>query len=124
MAYVFDNIVTVPQTLVQLVERVYVEGMCLVEYVKIVLDDARQDLVEFPLKPILATLKWQPDGVSPEYFKNSIFHWNSGSATVKLDLSSPKMVGFAMKRQNCIMYRMERNLFQLQTTAHKVALQN
>ncbi len=124
MTYVFDNIGTVPQRLIQLIEKVYSENMSLAEYVNGVLDDAMDDLVQFPLKPILKALKENPDGVSPISFGNEKYAWNSGLATVTADLSKPRTVALAMKNQDCILYRMELRMYQLQSTAHKTALKN
>ena len=94
------------------------------EYVDRVLESAHMDLIKFPLKPILKALKEHPDGVKSEYFKDQTFTWKSGPATEVFDLSCPESVGLAMKSQNCIMFRIELNLYQLQSTAHKTAIKN
>jgi energy-coupling factor transporter ATP-binding protein EcfA2 len=75
---------------------------------------ARQDLVAFAHQPILKALKNKPDGVSPEFFNNQE---HKG-----VDLSVPAHVGLALKNSNAIVYRMERDEYQLMSTAHRTAL--
>ncbi len=116
MDYVFNTIGTAPQTMADLAEKVFRKHVPLNEYVDMVLSDAAQDLMEFPLKPILAELKEHPDGVSTNVFKNKEYKGVS--------LSDPIAVGQSMKLRNCILYRMELKQYQLQTTAHKTAIKS
>jgi energy-coupling factor transporter ATP-binding protein EcfA2 len=75
---------------------------------------ARQDLVAFAHQPILKALKNKPDGVSPEFFNNQKHNG--------VHLAVPAHVGLAMKESNAIVYRMERDEYQLMSTAHRTAL--
>jgi hypothetical protein len=90
------------------------KGYTVEQFVKEVLDQARRELVDFPLKPILKALKEHPEGVIPEFFNNVKYEG--------VDLSNPQAVGYAMKRSNAIVYRIENGKYQLLSKAHETAL--
>ena len=114
MQYIFDTVGTSPVTLIELIQKVKDKNISLKDSINAVLLDAHQDLLEFELKPILKALKEHPEGVSPDYFANKKYKG--------IDLSSPKLVGSAMKSSNAIIYRIECRKYQLMSTAHKTAL--
>jgi hypothetical protein len=114
MDYVFDTIGTSPQTLLALYYKLQ-DGISLQDCVNLVLRKAMQDLLEFPLKPILKALKEHPEGVPTNYFTEEY---------KGITLSDPKAVGEQMKFRNCILYRIELERYELQTTAHKTALKS
>jgi hypothetical protein len=112
MMRLFDSVGTNAAKLLDFVSR---DGS-VDEFIADKLGRARQDLVAFQLKPILKALKENPEGVSPEYFRNEEYK--------AIDLSSPVAVGTAMKGSNAILYDMEDRRYKLISQAHKVALRN
>jgi len=84
-------------------------------FVEKVLKEADMELTAFPLKPILNALKEHPEGVSPKFFNNVKYEG--------VDLSNPQAAGYAMKRSNAIVYRIENQKYQLLSKAHETALQ-
>ena len=89
-------------------------GISVEDFIKSSLHSAETELVAFPHKAILQALKEHPEGVRPKYFNNQK---NKG-----VDLSDPYAVNFSIKNSNVLVYRMELQLFQLQSTALKTAL--
>jgi hypothetical protein len=79
-----------------------------------ILLDAYQNLVDFPLKPMLKALKEHPEGVSPDYFNNQKYDG--------VDMSSTSAMGPVMKSSIAIIYRIDLKKYQLMSTAHKTAL--
>jgi len=75
---------------------------------------ARTELIAFRHQAILQALKEHPEGVNPEYFNKQK---NEG-----VDLSDPIAVGAAMRGTNVLVYRMELDLYQLQSNVHNTAL--
>ncbi len=112
MRYIFDSIGTSPVALIDLLSEI--PTIPLHDYVEKVLSDADQDLVDFPLKPILSALKEHPEGVAPKYFKNQEYKG--------VDMSIPGAVAMVMNSSNAIIYRIELKKYQLMSTAHKTAL--
>jgi len=112
---VFARIGTSPAMLLDLNDCVQNEGYSVERFVKKVLEEAHLELAAFPLKPILKALKEHPEGVSPKFFKNMKYEG--------VDLSDPQAVGYAMKRSNAIVYRIENGKYQLLSKAHETALQ-
>jgi len=114
MRYIFDTIGTSPVTLIDLMSKISVYQKTLKDYVDAVLGGAHQDLLAFPLQPILQALKEHPEGVSPDYFNKQKYEG--------IDMSNPGAVGSAMKTSNAIIYRIELRKYQLMSAAHKTAL--
>jgi hypothetical protein len=71
--------------------------------------------VAFLLTPILKALKEHPEGVPPELFNNVKYDG--------VDLSNPQAVGYAMKRSNATVYRIENGKYHLLSKVHETALQ-
>ncbi len=94
--------------------KISVYQKTLKDYVDAVLGGAHQDLLAFPLKPILKALKENPEGVSPDYFNNQEYKG--------IDMSNPGAVSSVMKTSNAIIYRIELRKYQLMSAAHKTAL--
>jgi len=111
----FARIGTSPAMLLALNDCVQNEGYSVERFVNKKLSTARLELVAFPLKPILKALKEHPEGVNPEFFKNMKYEG--------VDLTNPQAVGYAMKRSNAIVYRIENQKYQLLSKAHETALQ-
>jgi hypothetical protein len=84
------------------------------QFVDDVLAQAQQDLALFPYKPILKALKEHPEGVPPAYFENVEFKG--------VDMTNPKALGTSMKNSSAIIYRIERRLYILRSTAHRTTL--
>ena len=114
MRYIFGTIGTSPVTLIDLMSKISVYQKTLKDYVDAVLGGAHQDLLAFPLQPILQALKEHPEGVSPDYFKKQEYKG--------IDMSNPGAVGSVMKTSNAIIYRIELRKYQLMSAAHKTAL--
>jgi len=112
---VFARIGTSPAMLLDMNECVQNEGYTVERFVKEKLRIAHMELAAFPLKPILKALKEHPEGVSPDFFNNV--------ECKGVDLSNPQAVGYAMKRSNAIVYRIENQKYQLLSKAHETALQ-
>jgi GTPase SAR1 family protein len=108
----FDNVGTNPAMLLSFVNR---QGGSPDDFIQQRLDFAKQDLLAFPLKPILKALKIHPDGVRPAHFKNEEYKG--------IDMSNPKAVGMAMG-SNAILYDIKEVRYKLMSQAHKVALRN
>jgi GTPase SAR1 family protein len=108
----FDNVGTNPAMLLSFVNR---QGASLDDFIQRRLDFAKQDLLAFPLQPILKALKIHPDGVEPAYFKNEKYEG--------INMSDPKAVGMAMG-SNAVLYDIEEKRYKLMSQAHKVALRN
>jgi hypothetical protein len=86
------------------------------EFVDSVIGQAERDLLAFPHQDILKALKSHPEGIPPAYFKKQ--------KSKGVDLSNPKDVGVALKRSNALVYRIDRGLYCLMSTAHKTALKS
>ena len=112
---VFARIGTSPAMLLDMNECVQNKGYSVEQFVKEKLRIAHMELAAFPLKPILKALKEHPEGVSPKIFNNVKYEG--------VDLSNPQAVGYAMKRSNAIVYRIENQKYQLLSKAHETALQ-
>jgi len=112
---VFARIGTSPALLLDMRDCVQNEGYTVEQFVKEKLRIAHMELVAFPLKPILKALKEHPEGVSPDFFNNVKYKG--------VDLSNPQAVGYAMKRSDAIVYRIENLKYQLLSKAHETALQ-
>ena len=112
---VFARIGTSPAMLLDMNECVQNEGYSVEQFVNKKLRTAYMELAAFPLKPILKALKEHPEGVSPDFFDNMNYKG--------VDLSDPQAVGYAMKRSNAIVYRIENQKYQLLSKAHETALQ-
>jgi len=96
-------------------ECVQNEGYTVERFLEKVLKEAHMELAAFPLKPILKALKEHAEGVSPDTFNNVKYEG--------VDLSDPQAVGYAMKRSNAIVYRIENQKYQLLSKAHETAVQ-
>jgi len=116
MKYIFDNIGTNAQGLLEILTKVP-ETYSLEEFVSKKLDKATKDLLAFPLQTILKALKEHPEGVNPEYFNKQ--------EEEGVDLSAPRQVGVVMKKgSNPIIYREDTGKYHLLSTAHKTALKS
>ena len=111
---IFDTIGTSPARLIKVLNYVQSRSTPLKDCVDAVLGGAHQDLLAFPLQPILQALKEHPEGVSPDYFKKQEYKG--------IDMSNPGAVGSVMKTSNAIIYRIELGKYQLMSAAHKTAL--
>ena len=85
------------------------------QFVKEKLRIAHMELAAFPLQPILKALKEHPEGVSPDFFYKMKYEG--------VDLSNAQAVGYAMKRSNAVVYRIENQRYQLLSKVHETALQ-
>ena len=92
------------------------KGLSVADFITLTLRNARQDLVAFRHKPILKALKDHPEGISPEFFNNSV---NEG-----VDLSDPKAVRAVMRDWNVITYRIELGKYTIYSKAIEVALRS
>ena len=113
MKFVFDHVGTNPVILHNLAQH-WRANKPLKSFVDDQLATAEAWLVAFPLQIILKALKEHPDGVPTAYFKKQE---EEGT-----DLSSPQQVGIAMKKSNCIVYRIEQGRYTLQSTDMRTAL--
>jgi len=112
---VFARIGTSPAMLLDMIDCVQNEGYTVEQFVEKVLEEAHMELATFPLKPILKALKEHPEGVFPDFFNNMKYEG--------VKLSDPQAVGYAIKRSNAIVYRIENRKYQLLSKAHETALQ-
>ena len=96
-------------------DRVQNKGYTVEQFVEEKLDVADMELAVFPLQPILKALKEHPEGVSPKFFNKMKYEG--------VDLSDPQAVGYAMKRSNAVVYRIENQKYQLLSKPHETALQ-
>jgi len=115
IADVFAKIGTSPAMLLDMSDKIQNKGYTVEQFVKEKLRIADMEQAAFPLKPILKALKEHPEGVSPDIFNNVKYEG--------VDLSNPQAVGYAMKRSNAIVYRIENQKYQLLSKAHESALQ-
>jgi hypothetical protein len=115
IADVFAKIGTSPAMLQIMSNKIQNKGYSVDQFVKEMLRIANMELAAFPLKQILLALKEHPEGVSPDFFNNVEYEG--------VDLSDPRAVGYAMKRSNAIVYRIENQTYQLVSKAHETALQ-
>jgi hypothetical protein len=113
MMDLFDNVGTNPAMLLRFVNRGVSESVQ--QFIRKRQKKALQDLVVFPLKPILKALKENPEGVSPAYFKNEKFEG--------IDMSNPEKVGAAMSA-NALLYDIEAIRYQVMSPAHRIMLEN
>ena len=116
ISYIFENIGTSPAMLRDMEDKINNEGWTVEDYVENKLAEARTELIAFSLKPILAALKENLDGVNPEFSKNIKYEG--------VDLSDPRAVGLKMKDSNAIIYRIEKRQYQLISKAHEIALKS
>ena len=112
MKKLFDNAGTNPATL----EKYLNCKESVDDFVKQKLDEAKKELVAFPLKPILKELKTNPNGVNPADFNNREYEG--------IDMSNPQAVGVAMTDTSAILYDMTQMKYKLYSQAVKVALQS
>jgi hypothetical protein len=112
LRYIAETIRTRPAMLENLASKQGI--MTVTQFVDDVLAQAHQDLAAFPYKPILKALKEHPEGVPPDYFENVEFKG--------VDMTNPKALGTSMKNSNAIIYRIERRLYILMSTAHRTGL--
>ena len=110
----FDSIGTNATTL----KSFHNGAMSVDEFIANEMEDARGDLLEFPLQPILKALKEHPEGMPPEYFHKAEYEG--------VDLSSPIAVGAAIKaaQSNVVFYDMKKKVYKLNSRALKVALRS
>ena len=113
MMDLFDEVGTNPAMLLSFVNRDVSESVQ--EFIRKRQKKALQDLVVFPLKPILKALKENPEGVNPAYFKNEKFDG--------IDMSNPEKVGATMS-SNAVLYDIEAIRYQVMSQAHRKMLEN
>jgi len=90
------------------------EGEPVDEHIAKVVDRAHGDLVAFIHTPIIAALKKSPGGVSTGHF--------AGVEHDGVLLCSPKDVEPAMKKNNAIVYDIEKRQYKLSSKAHQTAI--
>ncbi len=114
---IYEKVGTNPSMLKSMVNDVKIKKMKMEDCIKLILEEANSDLKNFPLQPILAALKKNPNGVSINDF--------DGMKCGNVNLSRAKEVGAVMREissENPLVYRKELRQFQLISTAHKTAL--
>ncbi len=119
--YIFNNIGTSPAVLRDLINTVGVKKeKTLEQFVNTILQNARNDLDKFPVKPILKALQTHPEGVSLDHFNGQPFEILSPHAV--FSALRRAVAGTVEKPQIIVVFRPELYKYQLLSTAHKTAL--